>query len=75
MNSAKVKACQVLLGGLLSASELSGAIQGTVTAWEENGYGQSSVPTNLCGIVATAAGTHHSLALKGGGTVVAWGQM
>jgi VCBS repeat-containing protein len=31
------------------------------------------VPAGLSGVIAIAAGTYHSLALKGDGTVVAWG--
>jgi alpha-tubulin suppressor-like RCC1 family protein len=31
------------------------------------------VPSGLSGVAAIAAGTFHSLALKGDGTVVAWG--
>jgi hypothetical protein len=36
-------------------------------------YGQCSVPTGLSGVTAIAAAGYHSLALKGDGTVVAWG--
>jgi alpha-tubulin suppressor-like RCC1 family protein len=62
---------------------------GTVVAWGYNLYGQvgdgtsgnnrlTPVPVGtagswLTGVVAVAAGCHHSLALKGDGTVVAWG--
>ena len=35
--------------------------------------GQSSVPRDLAGVVAIAAGEYHSLAVKADGTVVAWG--
>ena len=35
--------------------------------------GQCSVPIGLSGVTAIAAGFAHSLALKGDGTVVAWG--
>jgi alpha-tubulin suppressor-like RCC1 family protein len=51
--------------------ELKG--DGTVVAWGDNNYGQTSVPALLFGVVQVAAGFSHSLALKGDGTVVAWG--
>jgi alpha-tubulin suppressor-like RCC1 family protein len=61
---------------------------GTVWAWGRNaegqlgnediaGVGQSFIPvqvTNLTNIVAIAAGEYHSLAIKSGGTVWAWGK-
>ena len=46
---------------------------GTVVAWGNNSYGQSTVPSGLSGMVAIAAEDVHSLALKSDGTVVAWG--
>ena len=46
---------------------------GTVVAWGDNTYGQSTVPTGLAGVVAIAASGYHSLALQSDGTVVAWG--
>jgi alpha-tubulin suppressor-like RCC1 family protein len=58
---------------------------GTVWAWGDNGFGQlgngtnivkSNVPvqvSSLTGVIAIAAGTYHSLALKNDGTVWAWG--
>ena len=36
-------------------------------------FGQCNVPSGLSGVTAIAAGSYHSLALKGDGTVVAWG--
>jgi hypothetical protein len=46
---------------------------GTVVVWGQNDFGEISGATNLTDIVAIAAGTQHSLALKKDGTVVAWG--
>jgi alpha-tubulin suppressor-like RCC1 family protein len=46
---------------------------GTVVGWGYNGGGQTSVPSDLQGVVAVAAGWAHALALRNDGTVVAWG--
>jgi alpha-tubulin suppressor-like RCC1 family protein len=46
---------------------------GTVLAWGENNYGQTTIPTGLAGVTAIAAGEGHTVALKNDGTVVAWG--
>src|SRR5207248_1961655 len=50
---------------------------GTVVAWGCIGQfadsGQCSVPSGLSGVIAIAAGSFHSLAVKKDGTVVAWG--
>ena len=46
---------------------------GRVASWG-SGFGQDTVPAGLTGVTAVAAGSEHSLALKGDGTVVAWGQ-
>src|SRR5205085_10354019 len=58
----------------------SGAAQapatGTVVAWGchvARDGGQCSVPSELSGVTAIAAGGAHSLALRRDGTVVAWG--
>jgi len=46
---------------------------GTVVAWGDNSFGQSSPPPNLSNVVAVTAGYLHSVALCSNGTVVAWG--
>lgn len=46
---------------------------GTVIAWGTNNQGQCNVPPGLTGVIAIAAGGHHSMALKNDGTIVAWG--
>lgn len=58
---------------LLRLGQASAADPGTVIAWGLNDHGQSSVPTNLNGVVAIAGGGCHSLALKRDRTVLAWG--
>jgi hypothetical protein len=44
---------------------------GTVLGWGDNRSGQATVPPNLSGVIAIAAGRAHSLALKLDGSVVA----
>jgi hypothetical protein len=44
-----------------------------VVAWGNNYGGPLDVPAGLSGVVAVAAGSEFSLALKGDGTVVTWG--
>ncbi|HXJ56071.1 MAG TPA: immunoglobulin domain-containing protein [Verrucomicrobiae bacterium] len=46
---------------------------GTVAAWGDNAFGQSTIPPGLRNVRAIAAGGHHSLALKHDGSLVAWG--
>jgi hypothetical protein len=48
-------------------------LQGTALGWGQDADDQSTVPADLKGVTAVAAGGNHSLALKGDGTVVAWG--
>lgn len=42
-------------------------------AWGDNYYGQTDVPADLHDIIQVAAGTAHTVILKGDGTVVSWG--
>jgi hypothetical protein len=59
-----------MIGVALVASPAKTAVQaGTPVAWGS----QSDVPAGLTDVVDTAAGSSHNLALKGDGTVVAWG--
>jgi len=46
---------------------------GPVAAWGNNSAGQALPPAGLSNVVALAASSSFSLALKGNGTVVAWG--
>ena len=46
---------------------------GTVSAWGDDEYGQSTVPNGLSDVVAISGGFDHSLALHSDGTVSAWG--
>jgi len=46
---------------------------GTVVAWGQNLAGQTTVPTNLAGVIAISAAGDHNLALNQDGTIVAWG--
>ena len=61
---------------------LAAKTDGTVVAWGDNTYGETSVPTFrsndisfpvLTNVIAVAAGAAHSLALKRDGAVLAWG--
>ena len=46
---------------------------GTVFAWGDNTFGQSTVPAGLSNVIAIAAGRSHSVALKSDGTIISWG--
>ncbi len=62
---------QVAAGGYHSLA-LKG--DGTVVAWGDNGYGQSSVPSGLFGVTAIAAGNSGSAAKLANGRWITWGQ-
>jgi hypothetical protein len=44
-----------------------------LVSWGNDAYGQTEVPGGLTNVVGISEGIFHSLALKGDGTVVAWG--
>ena len=62
-----------IAAGAEHALHLTGA--GTVVAWGDDYYGQTSPPAGLSGVTAIAAGWDHSLALTADGEVVQWGLM
>jgi hypothetical protein len=49
------------------------SVQGTVTAWCDNTYGETNVPAGLTNVVQLSTRGLHTLALKKDGSVVAWG--
>jgi hypothetical protein len=64
------------IGLLFPAGPAEATTPGTVVAWgcaSFGDFGQCNVPSGLSDVTAIAAGSAHSLALKGDGTVVAWG--
>ncbi|HEX5223274.1 MAG TPA: immunoglobulin domain-containing protein [Verrucomicrobiae bacterium] len=60
----------------VSASEhvLALRVDGTISAWGLNDFGQATVPPGLSNVIAVAAGSKESLALRSDGRVFAWGQ-
>jgi hypothetical protein len=48
-------------------------VLGRVVAWGSNSLGLTNVPADLTNVIAIAAGSVHSIALKSDGTVRAWG--
>ena len=46
---------------------------GALMAWGDSNSGQTATPAGLSNVTAIAAGGSHSVALKGDGSVVAWG--
>lgn len=60
--------------GLVSVMlSVSAATPDTVVTWGDNRPRQTDVPAGLSNVVAIAAGTDHSVAIRRDGTVVAWG--
>ena len=57
----------------LVTAQSGAAAGGTVVVWGDNSRGQATVPANLSGVSAIAAGLFHTVALKSSGEVVAWG--
>jgi hypothetical protein len=51
----------------------NGRPQGSVVAWGRGHVPYAAIPMDLRGVIAIAAGSDHSLALRSDGTVVAWG--
>jgi autotransporter-associated beta strand protein len=49
------------------------SVQGTVTSWGNNTYGETNVPAGLTNVVQLSTRGLHNLALKKDGSVVAWG--
>jgi alpha-tubulin suppressor-like RCC1 family protein len=65
----------VALATLFPAGAAQAIPPGTVASWGCVGadFGQCSVPGDLAGATASAAGGYHSLALRSDGTVAPWG--
>jgi MBG domain (YGX type)/Bacterial Ig-like domain (group 3)/Regulator of chromosome condensation (RCC1) repeat/Bacterial Ig-like domain (group 2) len=59
--------------GPAAAPLIAASPTGTVTAWGDNTYGETTVPAGLSGVTAIAAAGTDAVALKSDGTVVAWG--
>ena len=59
--------------GVVHGADHVFAVGMKVSAWGDNSFGQTNVPS-LSNVVAVAAGGDHSLALMIDGTVVAWGE-
>ena len=66
---------QVVVSNAVGTVTSSAATLGVVPiiAWGYNYYGQTNVPVAATNVMAVAAGTDHSLALRADGTVIAWG--
>jgi hypothetical protein len=46
---------------------------GTVLAWGDDSFGQSSPPSGLTNVVSVTAGPRYSVAIQSGGTIIGWG--
>jgi alpha-tubulin suppressor-like RCC1 family protein len=73
----KMKSVKILILGIaaqfLGLQEAQMAVIGRVVAWGSNTLGQTNVPPDLTNVIAIAAGSVHSLALRADGAVCAWG--
>src|SRR3954462_6380917 len=68
--------CTALLALMLAiaaAPTFAASSGGHVEAWGYNGFGQATPPVGVDDIVAVAAGSDHSMALRANGTVLVWG--
>jgi alpha-tubulin suppressor-like RCC1 family protein len=64
----------ILIATWLGAGAAQAQSPGSVVAWGYNGYGQTTVPIAAQSeVTAIAAGSHHTVALRNDGSVVAWG--
>jgi len=59
--------------GPAAAPSVAAPPTGTVVAWGNNSYGETTVPDGLTSVTAIAAAGTDAVALKSNGTVVAWG--
>jgi alpha-tubulin suppressor-like RCC1 family protein len=66
----RVLFCLLTFPGVLG---WSATVNAQVVAWGDNVAEQTTVPTDLGGVLAIAGGNYHSLALKADGSVAAWG--
>jgi hypothetical protein len=48
-------------------------ISNSIIAWGDNSAGETTIPAGLNNVIAIAAGSYFSLAVKSDGTVVGWG--
>jgi alpha-tubulin suppressor-like RCC1 family protein len=47
---------------------------GSIIAWGDNTFGESTVPANATNVVAISAGYYYNLALRADGALIAWGK-
>ena len=62
-----------VLGVFGATYNLALRANGTVAAWGDNTYGQTTVPAGLTNVMAIGGGYFNPLAVRSNGTVVAWG--